>query len=1057
MSSQPGPQITEVDDEKKESLELQVSDNGDPIVQDNKQMCELLKKSLNVVAALPLPVQTDPRLKLAITFSRSMEENSKDLIQSQSTLRQSMQQVMKVLQYAPIKFDDDNKEIDKKDGKGLGVKQKERWALIHRSAKSIRDTVIEMMDCGAEWFGFLRALDHGLAYFLSTMMHSPDSPDLAMRKFANVSCEFEEFQQTLTEKIIKIRKVSHKSMDKIAKTFGGEQQIRDARKNLNDDLKKYNKAMEELKDAEMKKLEVLMPIYQEIARLEGLLEQYKIQEKFANGEVSDLEKEMKNAQERADAIYRKADTAVDVRKELWVRTSGWWWNRRRTEYYKDVHTGEKSRLEGTAARYKKMKEEAGGEKAAKQKLLENATRKMADTRKLLNAKKDELAKVKKVQQDGVDLMVDLVTKAKKKWEADRKIIEEAVKKFCVNEHSVADFLNAAMQLGGPATMNVMGAGKEQIGSTAARYKKMKEEAGGEKAAKQKLLEDATRKMADTQKQVADTQKLLAKVKKVQQDGVELKVALVTEAKKKCEDDRDIIQEAVKKFCVGEDSVADFMNAAMQLGGPATMNVMGAAKTIEVNMKTLRREISSQCEAVFTVREYFQRYHVELEHLIEPLEKEKYLTMGDLEMDKDEFEEEIKPLLEQHAKKAKAAAMRKRKESQDSNDEDEESGSDESSSSKKSKKQMKSTKGGDSESDDSGKENQRLKRDARKLQKVCCNKSEIKKRKEKEEKLAEINTKNLMMQMPVLCGFFPSLHDRLKFAWTANAICGDDENKSILDSVRREVPQLCWKEEAKLKAIKAPKNDDDEDSNQKKGKKKSKKKRSRDTASDESDADSDADSDSDSDGGKRRKKRTKDSKKKKGSKKGKHEKKRKRKKSQDSSDEDEESGSDESSSSKKSKRPKKSTKKKKRKKSSESEEESESDGDHKKSKKKNKRKKRKKESDSDDASDSDTKGSDSESDDSGKKKKKRKSKKLVKETLTLVKVIGDEFVKCINDDFEKVKFEIDGDEWTDKLNKLLKKGKKKKLDVKLTVSSIGDDDEKEYQIIKAFLDASDDED
>eukprot|EP00484_Ammonia_sp_Unknown_P023789 CAMPEP_0197032998 /NCGR_PEP_ID=MMETSP1384-20130603/11521_1 /TAXON_ID=29189 /ORGANISM="Ammonia sp." /LENGTH=963 /DNA_ID=CAMNT_0042462737 /DNA_START=64 /DNA_END=2955 /DNA_ORIENTATION=+ len=957
---EPQPIVTEPDDGKEEEF---VDDFGlkqdkeSTSFKENDRMVKTLTSSLDVVEAFPPQYVNDRRCTLAVSFANAMQSNSKDLIRTQSSLRQSMQNVMDVLAYAPAKFDN--------------TEQENRWNVIHKCGDNIRDAVIQLMDAGAEFFGFLMILDFGLSYFHSSIINGKGTLDIAISKFAKAAKEFEEYQEKFTKEIAVVRKASKQSMSEISRTFGGEKLIKEAQEALEKHQKELFAALQELKKLEYEKVKELMPLNMEIAALKGDLEQYNLQEKFANGDIEDLQSEISNARSRAQAMNRQAESASNYSTSTTTRyrSGGWWWWRYSYSYSYTTtrHTGNKDRLQGIADRYKKLQQEAQNAKEAKQKIMEQARHdkvkaqgEIAAKQKALDAKKESHEKIIKEQDKEVQL-------AKQRYEAGLKIISDAVKKFGGTETSVVNFLKATQQL-----------------------------------------------------------------------------------------------------------------------GPATMMVLQATKTMDVNIKRLGEMITSQCETVWSIKTYFQRPDVNLVNMIEPLREENFVTLGDLEMNEAEFEEEILPLVKAKGKVA----------------------------------------------------------DRRKIKKICTDKKEIKKWKQSEKTLGQNNTANLMLQVPVLCIFFPSLHRRLKFAWNTLANFKKEDNKAILSTLNEEIKQLCDAETAKIaaiqfkqyesdtKAIKAREEKGDDESSDdvvrksKKDKKqtKKKKKRSRDSSSDASDSDDVSESDS-SDENKRRKEKKKSKKKKdkKKSKKDNKDKKKKRRKKAEtsSSDEEEESDSDESSESEKARKlkKKKKSKKKKRKQSSDSEEDSDSDDDRKKPKKgKAKKKKKKKsstkkessdeESNTDDApeaeAESDTDGdeakskkkkakktkqekkkkkkkqkkkdssdeesnadgasdadagskagdsdSDSDSDGGNAKSEKKKSKKLVKQTFELVKVIDDDMVKCLNADFDKVKFEIDGDEWSEKLNKLLKKGKKQGVDVKLTVSSIGGDDgEKKYTIIDAYLD------
>jgi len=960
---EPQPIVTEPDDGKEEEF---VDDFGlkqdkeSTSFKENDRMVKTLTSSLDVVEAFPPQYVNDRRCTLAVSFANAMQSNSKDLIRTQSSLRQSMQNVMDVLAYAPAKFDN--------------TEQENRWNVIHKCGDNIRAAVIQLMDAGAEFFGFLMILDFGLSYFHSSIINGKGTLDIAISKFAKAAKEFEEYQEKFTKEIAVVRKASKQSMSEISRTFGGEKLIKEAQEALEKHQKELFAALQELKKLEYEKVKELMPLNMEIAALKGDLEQYNLQERFADGDIEDLQSEISNARSRAQAMNRQAESASNYSTSTTTRyrSGGWWWWRYSYSYSYTTtrHTGNKDRLQGIADRYKKLQQEAQNAKEAKQKIMEQARHdkvkaqgEIAAKQKALDAKKESHEKIIKEQDKEVQL-------AKQRYEAGLKIISDAVKKFGGTETSVVNFLKATQQL-----------------------------------------------------------------------------------------------------------------------GPATMMVLQATKTMDVNIKRLGEMITSQCETVWSIKTYFQRPDVNLVNMIEPLREENFVTLGDLEMNEAEFEEEILPLVKAKGKVA----------------------------------------------------------DRRKIKKICTDKKEIKKWKQSEKTLGQNNTANLMLQVPVLCIFFPSLHRRLKFAWNTLANFKKEDNKAILSTLNEEIKQLCDAETAKIaaiqfkqyesdtKAIKAREEKGDDESSddvdrkrkskkdkKQKTTKKKKKKRSRDSSSDASDSDDASESDSsDEDKPRKEKKKSKKKKDKKKSKKDNKDKKKKRRKKAEtsSSDEEEESDSDESSESEKARKlkKKKKSKKKKRKQSSDSEEDSDSDDDRKKPKKgKAKKKKKKKsstkkessdeESNTDDApeaeAESDTDGdeakskkkkakktkqekkrkkkkkkdssdeesnadgasdadagskagdsdSDSDSDGGNAKSEKKKSKKLVKQTFELVKVIDDDMVKCLNADFDKVKFEIDGDEWSEKLNKLLKKGKKQGVDVKLTVSSIGGDDgEKKYTIIDAYLD------
>jgi len=672
--------VTEPDDGKEEEF---VDDFGlkqdkeSTSFKENDRMVKTLTSSLDVVEAFPPQYVNDRRCTLAVSFANAMQSNSKDLIRTQSSLRQSMQNVMDVLAYAPAKFDN--------------TEQENRWNVIHKCGDNIRAAVIQLMDAGAEFFGFLMILDFGLSYFHSSIINGKGTLDIAISKFAKAAKEFEEYQEKFTKEIAVVRKASKQSMSEISRTFGGEKLIKEAQEALEKHQKELFAALQELKKLEYEKVKELMPLNMEIAALKGDLEQYNLQERFADGDIEDLQSEISNARSRAQAMNRQAESASNYSTSTTTRyrSGGWWWWRYSYSYSYTTtrHTGNKDRLQGIADRYKKLQQEAQNAKEAKQKIMEQARHdkvkaqgEIAAKQKALDAKKESHEKIIKEQDKEVQL-------AKQRYEAGLKIISDAVKKFGGTETSVVNFLKATQQL-----------------------------------------------------------------------------------------------------------------------GPATMMVLQATKTMDVNIKRLGEMITSQCETVWSIKTYFQRPDVNLVNMIEPLREENFVTLGDLEMNEAEFEEEILPLVKAKGKVA----------------------------------------------------------DRRKIKKICTDKKEIKKWKQSEKTLGQNNTANLMLQVPVLCIFFPSLHRRLKFAWNTLANFKKEDNKAILSTLNEEIKQLCDAETAKIaaiqfkqyesdtKAIKAREEKGDDESSDdvvrksKKDKKqtKKKKKRSRDSSSDESDSSDSSESDSD---------------------------------------------------------------------------------------------------------------------------------------------------------------------------------------------------------------------
>ena len=132
------------------------------------------------------------------SFANTLQSNSVDLIRTQSKLRQSIQATMNVLSYKPATFDNEQ--------------QKHRWDLIFKSYGTIRDSVIKVMDVGAEWFGFLVRLDYGLSYFYSSICNGVGDMDTAISKFSAVATEFEKFQEKNSDAIEIVGKHNNKNI-----------------------------------------------------------------------------------------------------------------------------------------------------------------------------------------------------------------------------------------------------------------------------------------------------------------------------------------------------------------------------------------------------------------------------------------------------------------------------------------------------------------------------------------------------------------------------------------------------------------------------------------------------------------------------------------------------------------------------------------------------------------------------------------------------------------------------------------------------------------------------
>eukprot|EP01084_Bolivina_argentea_P229558 387405_1 len=622
--------VDEPDDEKSprsQSLELASTiDKKNSIWKDNRMIGQQLSKVLDITSQLE--VFNDPRSTLAKQFATTMEGNSRELIATQSTLRQCCQSVMNVLSYKPPEFETE--------------KQKIRWDLIHTFSAQIRKSVIRVQDVGAEWFGYLTILHHGIAYYYQTVANGHGTPDIAIQKFQNAAKEFAEFQAKNAEAFMVVRQKSEEAMNAIEKTFGGGQAIKNAQKKMDAYQEKYAEAMQQLKELEGKKLEEIMPLNLEIAQLKGDLAQYDVQLKYSNNEISNLEKEQKNAAERARQKEKAAESAKNYRKELWTKSSwSWWgWRRKKTDYYKDIHTGEKDRLQGIADRYRNIRKRASNEKEAKYAIRQEANKNSKETKEKIKAKEEAIRKKKQIHDPKIDLQVTVVQTAKKRYDDCVNLIKKAVAKYAVGEHSVGEFLTSTQQLG---------------------------------------------------------------------------------------------QESLK--------------------------ALAATKNIEVNVRRLSQIITSKCETVWSIDTYFKRSDVQLEALIEPLKQNKCFTMRDLDFagEEKEFKQHILPLIEDKMNYS----------------------------------------------------------EKRKLIKLCCDKDEVERWKESEKKLGKSNTANLMMEVPSLSLFFPSLHRRLEFAWNMLRIADSSENKNILSILPQEIRALelddkkktasGTKQISKLKAIDLGKN------------------------------------------------------------------------------------------------------------------------------------------------------------------------------------------------------------------------------------------------------------
>eukprot|EP01083_Nonionella_stella_P258689 883901_1 len=101
------PIIVEADD--AESFEIVTNiDENDPIWKDNYNLRKQLDELLNITNIIG--VFGDPRSLLAQSFANAMQENSKELLAAQTTLRHCFQSVLKVLSYKPTKFDNNQQK-----------------------------------------------------------------------------------------------------------------------------------------------------------------------------------------------------------------------------------------------------------------------------------------------------------------------------------------------------------------------------------------------------------------------------------------------------------------------------------------------------------------------------------------------------------------------------------------------------------------------------------------------------------------------------------------------------------------------------------------------------------------------------------------------------------------------------------------------------------------------------------------------------------------------------------------------------------------------------------
>eukprot|EP01083_Nonionella_stella_P286934 976631_1 len=418
------------DDEKKEEiLEIQIPNpyRNTPLWQQNHEISKKLEGMLNIITEIP--AFDDKRSQLALSFAKAMQSNSKELIATQTTLRQCVQSIAHVISYKPALFENNE--------------QKKRWNLIYQFNSSIRSQIIKTLDCTAEWFGFLLLLQHGLAYFYQTMANGEGTADIAILKFQQAAKQVSDFQKNNSDAFLAIREKSEGAMKEIMETFSGSQAIKDAQAHLEIHYKQHAEEMEKLEEMQSEKLDKIMETEKEIARLKGELSMYQVQLKYANNEISNLGEEQQFAADRARKMMKKAESASNYRKEFKeIKFFKWKLFTIRT----DKQTGELDRLTKIAETYRNIRNSARSVKEAKIQIKKQATQEIKKTKKQIDTLTQRKHELITQEKERIEMQTKRVSAAKKRYEDDIKTIQTATKSCGVGEHSIEQFFSSTQQL-----------------------------------------------------------------------------------------------------------------------------------------------------------------------------------------------------------------------------------------------------------------------------------------------------------------------------------------------------------------------------------------------------------------------------------------------------------------------------------------------------------------------------------------------------------------------------------------------------------------------------------
>ncbi|ETO02704.1 viral A-type inclusion protein [Reticulomyxa filosa] len=209
----------------------------------------------------------------------------------------------------------------------------------------------------------------------------------------------------------KLEELRNKYDDARSKYYEQKPKIEEEIERLKEEYGKIaRKSCEEINTLDEK----LTLLQKELAYKKGECDGASVRVSYANGQVNDLTSALNTLKNRIENLQGQLANASDSRKELWVNTNWCGWNR--YEYYKDVYTGDKSRIIDTVNTFNSYSSNTANE-------LQNKVKKILLTQEC----KDLVERTERAKKELYEKQAQLYKEIKEKRQEKENYLSELKK------------------------------------------------------------------------------------------------------------------------------------------------------------------------------------------------------------------------------------------------------------------------------------------------------------------------------------------------------------------------------------------------------------------------------------------------------------------------------------------------------------------------------------------------------------------------------------------------------------------------------------------------------